>query len=237
MWFMFCAMLIGMAKAGVKGLGMLIVPIMAAVFGGKPSAGLVLPMLIFGDVFAVFYYNRHAEWKYVWKLLPAAAAGVLVAIAVGYYIDDKTFKMLIAIIVIGSLILMLIQAGGGLSPALREGWAFGSVFGTLGGFSTMIGNAAGPIMDVYMLAMRLPKYNFIGTAAWFFFIINLFKFPFHVFIWKTITWSSFTLDLLAIPAIAVGVFIGVHIVRLIPEREFRYLVIIMTFVAAGRLFF
>lgn len=236
-WFMACAMLIGMAKAGVKGMGMLIVPIMATIFGGKPSAGLVLPLLSFADLFAVRYYNRHAEWKYVWRLLPSAVVGVFIGIAVGYYINDDSFKSLIAVIVVGSLVLMLIQERGGLPTAWTDTWLFGSIFGLLGGFSTMIGNAAGPIMAVFLLAMQLPKNSFIGTGAWFFLIINLLKFPFHILVWKTITWSSFQVNLLAIPAIAVGVFIGIRIVGLIPEREFRFFIIIMTFFAALRLIF
>ena len=101
----------------------------------------------------------------------------------------------------------------------------------------MIGNAAGPIMAVYLLAMRMPKNSFIGTGAWFFLIINLLKFPFHIFVWETITWSSFKLDLLAIPAIAIGIVIGIRIVNLIPEREFRYFIIVTTFLAADLLFF
>lgn len=234
---MTCAMLIGMAKAGVKGMGMLIVPIMAAIFGGKPSAGLVLPMLSFADLFAVSYYNRHAQWKYLRRLLPAAILGVFIGVGVGYYINDETFKGLIAVIVIASLVLMLIQERGGLPGGWTDSWIFGSAFGLLGGFSTMIGNAAGPIMAVFLLAMQLPKNSFIGTGAWFFLIINLVKFPFHIFVWKTISWSSFQLDLLAIPAIALGVFIGIRLVNLIPEREFRYFVVIMTFLASLRLIF
>ena len=236
-WFLACATLIGMAKAGVKGMGMLIVPIMATIFGGKPSAGLVLPLLSFADLFAVRYYNRHAEWKYVWRLLPAAVIGVIIGIAVGYYINDQAFKTVMAAIVIGSLLLMLIQERGGLPGHWTESWIFGSVFGLLGGFSTMIGNAAGPIMAVFLLAMNLPKNSFIGTGAWFFLIINLVKWPFHILIWKTITWSSFQLNLVAIPAIALGILIGIRIVKLIPEREFRYFIMIMTFVAAMRLLF
>jgi uncharacterized membrane protein YfcA len=236
-WFMACAMLVGMDKAGVRGVAMLMVPIMAVIFGGKASAGLVLPLLSLADLFAVRYYNRHAEWKYVWRLLPAAVTGVLIAIAVGYYINDETFKGLIAVIIVGSLFLMLIQERGGLPAGWTDTWTFGSIFGLLGGFSTMIGNAAGPIMAVYLLAMRMPKNSFIGTGAWFFLIINLLKFPFHIFVWETITWSSFKLDLLAIPAIAIGIVIGIRIVNLIPEREFRYFIIVTTFLAALRLFF
>ncbi|MEY2949613.1 MAG: hypothetical protein RLZZ248_814, partial [Bacteroidota bacterium] len=74
-WMGLAGLLIGLAKAGLKGLGMLIVPIMAAVFGGKPSAGLVLPILLIADVFAVVAYNKHADWTIVLKLIPPAIAG------------------------------------------------------------------------------------------------------------------------------------------------------------------
>ena len=232
---MLCALLIGLAKAGVKGMGMFAVPIMAAVFGGKTSAGLVLPLLSMADVFAVSYYNRHAEWKYVWRLLPAAVLGVGIGIWVGYVVDDEAFKGLIAIIIISSLVLMVVQEYVALPDKLVGSWGVASLFGVLGGFSTMIGNAAGAIMAVYLLATRIPKNSFIGTTAWFFMIINLFKFPFHIFIWGTITWKSFLLDLTALPAIALGVFAGIQIVKFIPEKAFRYFVIVMTFVISLRL--
>lgn len=234
---MFCAFLIGMAKAGVKGTGMFAIPIMAAVFGGKASAGLVLPLLSMADVFAVSYYNRHAEWKYIWRLLPAAVLGVGIGIWVGHVVDDEAFTGLIAVIIIGSLVLMVAQEFSALPGKLVGSWGVASVFGVLGGFSTMIGNAAGAIMAVYLLATRIPKNSFIGTTAWFFMIINLFKFPFHIFIWGTITRKSFLLDLAALPAILLGVFLGILIVKIIPEKAFRYFVIVMTFIISLRLLF
>ncbi|MCB0547807.1 MAG: sulfite exporter TauE/SafE family protein [Phaeodactylibacter sp.] len=234
-WLFFCALLIGLAKAGVKGTGMFAVPIMAAVFGGKTSVGLLLPLLSMADVFAVSYYNRHAEWKYIWRLLPAAVVGVGIGIWVGYIVDDDAFDGLIAIIIISSLVLMIVQEYTTLSDKLISSWAVASIFGVLGGFSTMIGNAAGTIMAVYLLATRIPKNNFIGTTAWFFLIINLFKFPFHIFIWGTITAKSFLFDLAALPAIVLGVFLGIRIVRFIPEKAFRYFVIVMTFIISLRL--
>lgn len=236
-WLMLCAMLIGMAKAGVKGMGMFAVPIMAAVFGGKVSTGLVLPMLSMADFFAVSYYNRHAEWKYIWRLLPAAIVGVAVGIWVGVVVGDKAFKGLIAVIIIASLVLLLVQERATISSRLVSSWGFTSLFGVLGGFSTMIGNAAGPIMAVYLLATRIPKNNFIGTSAWFFLIINLFKFPFHVFVWGTITWDSFLLDLATLPAIILGITVGIQIVKVIPEKAFRYFVIGMTLIISLRLLF
>jgi uncharacterized membrane protein YfcA len=209
--FFVCAALIGIGKAGVKGMGMLVVPLMAAIFGGRASAGLVLPMLCFADIFAVSYYNRHANWTYIRRLMPAALLGVLIGVVVGYYVDDSVFTNLISIIIIGSLILMLIQERMVISQQIVGGWGMGSTFGLLGGFSTMIGNAAGPVIATYFLATKIPKNGFIGTAAWFYLIVNLFKMPVHIFIWESITIRTFVMDLMAIPAIGLGILIGVSI--------------------------
>ena len=236
LWLMFSAVIIGGSKAGLRGMGMLAVPIMAAIFGGKISAGLVLPMLIIADIFAVLYYNRDADWSYIWKLLPAAMVGVLIGLIVGLYINDDTFKIVMGLIVIGGLILMVAQERKALPQALTQSYTFGAFFGLLGGFSTMIGNAAGPVMAVYLLAVHLPKNSFIGTGAWYFLIINLFKFPLHLFIWKTISWESLKVNLLSVPAILLGIWLGIVVIKHIPEKEFRYFVIVMTFIAALRLF-
>ena len=229
------ALLIGMAKAGVKGLGMFIVPMMAATFGGKVSVGLVLPMLSMADIFAVSYYNRHAEWKYIRRLLPMAIAGVLVAIVVGYYVDDEVFTNMIAVIIIGSLVLLILQERTSYSTFMSQNKFVAAIFGGLGGFTTMIGNAAGSVMAVYLLSTRIPKNSFIGTTAWFFMIINLFKMPFHFFVWETISWESFSANLMALPVIILGVFIGILIVKRIPEQAFRYFVIVMTFIISIKL--
>lgn len=231
------AALIGMAKGGVKGAGMLAVPLMAGIYGGKASTGIVLPMLVMADAMAVKFYNRDANWRFIWRLIPAAAAGILLAMVVGIYINDELFKRMMGMVIIASLALMIIQERRPLSAALTGGWVFGSVFGLLGGFSTMIGNAAGPVMTVYLLAIALPKNQFLGTGAWFFLLINLFKVPLHIFVWKTITWSSLPIDLVTFPAILIGAWAGMRIVRLLPEREFRYFMIGMTFIVALRLFF
>jgi uncharacterized membrane protein YfcA len=235
--FFVCAALIGIGKAGVKGMGMLVVPLMAAIFGGRASAGLVLPMLCFADIFAVSYYNRHANWTYIRRLMPAALLGVLIGVVVGYYVDDSVFTNLISIIIIGSLILMLIQERMVISQQIVGGWGMGSTFGLLGGFSTMIGNAAGPVIATYFLATKIPKNGFIGTAAWFYLIVNLVKVPMHVFIWESITLESFKMNLMAIPAIGLGILIGVNIVKRIPEKAFRYFVMIMTFLVSLKLLF
>jgi uncharacterized membrane protein YfcA len=225
-----------MSKTGISGVGLMVVPLLANAFGGRPSVGLLLPMLIFADVFAVTWYHRHASWKHILRLLPWAFAGIIAATLVGKNISDQSFNRLLAILVIGGIAILIwrdIRSHKLRIPKSR--WFAGSM-GLLGGFSTMIGNAAGPVMALYLLSMRLPKNSYIGTGAWFFFIVNLSKVPLHIWSWETITWNSFMLDVLIIPAIAAGAFLGIWLVRLLPEKYYRILVIVTTLLSALLLF-
>jgi len=231
-----CAVMIGMSKTGISGIGLAVVPILAAIFGGKPSVGLLLPILIFADIFAVTYYNRHAEWKHVLKLLPWAIAGILIALFVGHQVSDRLFKQIIGIVVIVGIGLMIWRDLRRKQIRIPDHWGFPALLGLSGGFATMIGNAAGPILIMYLLSMRLPKNKFIGTGAWFFFIVNVLKVPLHITVWKTINWESFIFDVLMIPGIIFGAFLGIYLVKLFPERAYRIFIIGTTLVAAVLLF-
>lgn len=231
-----CGMIIGMAKTGLAGTVFLVVPIMASIFGGKPSVGLVLPMLITADFFAVSYYNRHAEWKYLVKLLPWAVVGIIVGALFGQAVNDAQFKQTIGLLVIIFVALMIWQDFRKKDVTIPDYWWFSSLLGLASGFSTMVGNAAGPVMSLYLLSMRLPKNAYIGTAAWFFFIVNLLKVPLHVFYWKTIHLQSLAFDLIMIPVILFGALLGIRIVKILPERGFRVFVIGTTLLAALFLF-
>jgi uncharacterized protein len=230
-----CGLLIGMAKAGVSGTGLMIVPVMAIVFGGKPSTGIVLPMLIIADLFAVRYYRRYTDWKHVLKLIPWALVGIMIALVVGNLISDSTFKSILSISIICGLFLMIWQDIR-KTATIPDNWWFALVLGLAGGFTTMIGNAAGPVLSLYLLSMRIPKYNFIGTAAWFFLLVNLFKVPLHILFWKTITVKTLMFDLLMAPAIIFGVFLGIQIIKIIPEKPYRILVISTCLVSSLLLF-
>ncbi|MDN4501185.1 sulfite exporter TauE/SafE family protein [Alteromonadaceae bacterium BrNp21-10] len=225
------AFFIGMAKTGVHGVSMFSIPLLAVIFGGKASSGLMLPMLIMADVFAVIYYHRHANWHYLLKLFPSAAVGVLVGTWLGNYIDDELFKMIMSVIIFISLAIMLWMEKANKDNIPDYMW-FALLMGLLGGITTMIGNLAGAVMALYLLSMRLPKNEYIGTAAWFFLAINLFKVPFHIFFWDSISLNSFLLDLLGLPFIAIGAYCGVWIVKRIPDKQYRWLVLLMTALAA-----
>jgi len=232
-----CGMLLGMAKAGVAGIGMLAVPIMAGIFGGRPSAGIVLPMLCVSDFFAVMYYHRHAELKYVWRLLPWSIAGICIGLFVGDMVTDTQFKGIIAVIILISVAIMIWRDFRQGEIVIPESRWFPAVMGLAGGFATMIGNSAGPIMMLYFLSMYLPKNVYIGTIAIFYMIINLFKVPLHVFFWNTITFQTLTLNAVIIPAIVTGIIIVIKIVKKIPEKPYRVFIIVMITIAAAKMFF
>lgn len=225
------AMLIGMGKAGIYGCGMIAVPMLALAFGGKASTGLMLPILIFADLFAVYYYHRHANWHHLKSILPFAIIGIVFGTIVGEVISDELFRQLMAVIIFMCLVLMIWQEKGNQRAVPSTKMLAGSI-GITGGFATMVGNLAGPVMALYLLAMRMPKAEFIGTAAWFFLVVNVSKMPFHIFVWETITWDSFSLNLILIPAIALGAFLGIKLTKLIPETPFRWFVIFMTALSA-----
>ncbi len=231
------ALLIGFSKTGIGGVTMIAVPLLASVFGGRTSTGIVLLMLIFGDIMAILYYHRHADWSGIRRLLPWTIAGLFAGIFVGNLINDRQFSFLIAASVLVCLVVLVfleIRKGKLDAP---DSLAFYALIGLGAGFTTMIGNVAGPIFAVYLLARRYEKNSFLGTSAWFFAIINLIKLPLQIFFWKNISLQTALLDVVMIPAILVGAVLGVIVIKRIPEKPFRWLVIAMTAVACVRLFF
>jgi uncharacterized membrane protein YfcA len=229
------AFILGLAKAGLRGIDMLNVTLMALVFGGKLSTGIVLPLLCIADIGAVLYYHRHAQWKHFWKLLPWMAVGILIGVYAGKDMNEVVFRKIMSIIIILTVIIM------GLMEIIKSENVpthpfFAASTGIMAGITTMLGNLAGAFSNLYFLAMRLPKNHFIGTSAWLFLVINLFKLPFQVLFWKNITISSLQTDLLLIPALALGFFIGIKIVKQIQEHYYRKVVIILTLIGAVVIF-
>lgn len=238
MWVLAAAFLVGFSKTGISGFTMLVIPILATVFGGKDSTGIMLPMLIVGDVFAVVYYRRHAKWKDIVRLLPWAFAGILAGLLVGNLIDDRTFKLLIAVIVLICLVLLIrSELKGDVSGTLTGRRWFAPLTGISSGFATMIGNAAGPIFSLYLLAKGAKKNDYMGTFAWFFLIVNVTKLPLQIFVWKNITLQTLAVAVLLVPAITAGALLGVWVIKKLNEKPFRWIIIGVTSVAALRLLF
>lgn len=233
---MIAALLVGFSKTGIGGITMLVIPVLASVFGGKDSTGILLPMLLVGDVFAVWSYRKSVNWKNVFAPLPWAMIGMFIGAAVGSIISDQVFINLIGLIVLGCLGILLYMEKRGNQFKVPTGTWFYIVAGILSGFATMIGNAAGPIFSVYLLALGLQKNHFMGTNAWFFFIINFIKVPVQMFAWHNIELQSFTLTAAMLPIIAIGAVLGLLVIKKMKDKFFRYLIISMTAVSAIRLF-
>lgn len=214
---------------------MMNVTLMAIVFGGKASTGIVLPLLCITDIMAVIYYNRHAQWKYFWKLIPWMITGILIGVYVGKDLNEAIFKKIMAAIIILTVVVM-ITLEFRKNTAMPGNKLFGAGMGLVSGFTTMLGNLAGAFSNIYFLAMRLPKNDFIGTAAWVFLVANYFKLPFQILYWKNITPVTLQTDLFSLPALIAGFWIGVKIVSRIKEESYRKIVIALTLIGAVFIF-
>ncbi len=231
------AVVVGVSKTGMPGLGILPVPMMALAFSTRESTGLLLGLLILADLFAVTYHRRNARWRLVLRLLPAALAGIVA----GYFglkvINDQQLKP-----IIGGIVLVMLglncwrtRAGGEEAPVPAQWW-FAATLGFMAGVTTMMANAAGPVMIIYLLAMRLPKIEFVGTSAWFFFTVNWLKVPFSATL-NLVTAESVKLNLMMLPFIGVGALLGILVLKRIPQKAFTMIVQILAAVAAVRLLF
>jgi len=204
-----CAVMVGMAKTGVPGLGILPVPLMALSSSTRQSTGILLGILILADIFAIIYHRRNARWSHVLRVLPAAFAGIVAGYFGLKHVDDQQLKP-----IIGAIVLIMLSVNywrtkvRGENAPVPAQWWFAVALGFMAGVTTMMANAAGPIMVIYLLAMRLPKVEFVGTSAWFFFVVNWLKVPFSAKL-DLMTVESIKLNLMMLPFIAIGAAIGI----------------------------
>jgi uncharacterized protein len=233
LWFFAAlgAFMVGVSKAGITGLSILSIALFNHVFpSSKQASGLVLPLLIFGDFVAVFSYRKHTQWHYLWRLFPWTAAGVVL----GYFtlgrISDHTARILIGWIIVSLAALSFWRRYASAPPEQRAGslhWSVGAAIGMTAGFITLIANAAGPLMAIYLVAMRLPKMEYVGTAAVFFMLLNLFKVPFMVDL-GLITTQSFSFNLVLAPAVLLGALAGRWLLRHVNQNLFEQLVLLLS---------
>ena len=223
--------IVGLSKSGIKGISIIIVALLVFVFGAKASTGILLPMLIVGDIFAVIYYHRHAQWKYLIRLLPFMMLGVVLGTWIGDQLSEEAFRKSMALVIFISVVFMF-WWDRRKSKQVPKHIGFAGIMGLTAGFTTMVGNLAGSFSNIFFLAMQLPKNAFIGTTAWLFLIINLFKIPFHVFSWQTITLETIQVSAVAIPVIFVGLFVGIKLLKKINDKLFRQFILVMTAVGA-----
>jgi uncharacterized protein len=175
----FCS---GLSKTGITGLGILPVVIFANLLPARESTGAILPLLLCGDIFGAAFFRKHASWPHLWRLFTWVIAGVVAGYFALGHINSAQVRRIIAVILLAMLALQWWRGRqqGDLAARLPHSKWFTALMGILAGFATMVANAAGPVMVIYLLAIGLPKLVFVGTAAWFFLLVNLFKVPLSV---------------------------------------------------------
>lgn len=269
--------LVGFAKTAISGANTVSLAMFAAVLPARESTGVLLPILIIGDVFAVLAYRRHAHWPTLWRLMPAVAAGVLVGTVFLVWADDAAVGTSIGAILLLMAAVTLWRrrptredpaprtaqeqpadrpaqeqptghttegqltkpttseqpaartphessTGAPAVAAGRRDRMKARSYGMLGGFTTMVANAGGPVMSLYLLSAGFRKLGFLGTSAWFFLIVNVSKVPFSVGL-GLIDSHSLLLDLELALFVLPGVLIGKAAVARINQRLFENLVI------------
>lgn len=229
------ALIVGISKAGIGGLGMLAVVIFAQLMPAKQATGMVLPLLCIGDIVGAAIYRRHAKWHHIIRLFPWTAAGVLLGYFALDLVNERQARLLIGGIILSLVVLHFVRRRVGGDETNHGSW-FAPTIGVLAGFTTLVANAAGPLMAVYLLAMRLPKMDFVGTGAVFFLLLNLFKVPFMVHL-GLINTASFSINLLLAPLVLAGAWFGRKLVMKIDQRAFENIALALSVIAGLKLIF
>jgi uncharacterized membrane protein YfcA len=240
------AFLIGISKTGISGIGIFAVSLFALIFPPQESSGIVLPVLICADLVAAPAYRRHVIWSHVWRLFPWAAAGIITGFFVLLGMNNHADKqhvnqqvgqmmgVIFIVIVLFQLWRRRQAAQGNEEDSVPHTLWFAAIIGLTAGFTTMVSNAAGPIMILYLLSMRLPKMEFMGTGAWYFLILNLFKVPFSHRL-GLINGGSVPLDLALAPFAVSGALFGRTLIKHIDQKLFENLALGFTVIAAIKL--
>ncbi|HUT09156.1 MAG TPA: sulfite exporter TauE/SafE family protein [Thermoguttaceae bacterium] len=230
------ALLVGLSKTGLPGVSLPAILLMTEAFphDARLAIGALLPVLLVGDVFAVRWYHHHAVWSRLWKLFPYVAAGMVPGwILLSRLEEGNDLRPILGVLILGLLVLEICRRRFAWEHVPGQWWFVG-MLGLLTGFSTIIAHAAFPVMTIYLLSQGMAKHEFVGTAAWFFLIVNLSKLPFY---WAAgmIAPATLRFDLWVAPVAIVGGLLGVYVLKRIPQRLFDALALTLAGVAAVRL--
>lgn len=233
------AFIVGISKTGLPGSSLAAIPLIALVVDGRLIPGATLPLLIVADLFALAWYRHHARWDVLRGLTPGLGLGFLAGIAFFIVVGSATrpLEMGIGVIVLGVAVLQLWRMFNESPPSFSRLAA--GAYGTGGGFTTFVANAAGPIINTHLASLRLPKLQLLGTSAWLYFALNVSKIPFYVAlgVWSEggsfFTGDSVLWDLALVPGVVGGVLVGRVVAARIPQRAFLLAVLILS--AAGAL--
>jgi len=177
--FALVGVLVGLSKGGLGGPlpVALTVPLLSRIILPQQAVGIVLPLLMFADVFAVYFYWKEWDKRYLTYLLIPGLIGVAFGTFILKDIDEQTLKRIIGgftLIAISFKILNDRIKSIQYQPQIWHGW----LAGWASGFASALANVGGPPITVYLLLQKnMSPRKFIGTNTLFFTIINWTKLP------------------------------------------------------------
>lgn len=227
--------LIGLSKGGIGGAatGPLVLVLISQTIPAKQTVGVMLPLLMFADLFAVRFYWREWDMTLIRLLLPMALLGILLGTLLLDALSDEALRRLLGVITLGVLAYKL------LSDALQQveyeprNW-HGYLAGWSAGFSSALANLGGPPISIYLLLQKVNPVSFVGTTTLFFFVVNILKVPGYL---QT---GAIEVDLLprvalALPFIPFGVWVGRRIIGWINQVWFERMIIVLLLYAGLQL--
>ncbi len=226
-----CGFLAGVAKTGLPAIAILMVPLMILAVGdARQAAGWLLPVLCTADVFAIVYWRRHVATRRLCSLAPWVLAG-LAGGAAALSFHEGTLRVIVGAIVVAMIGVYVVTRSRPQPPSDR----YSAPYGITAGFATTVANAAGPVMNLYLLSKRLPKEEFLGTSAWFFFFINLTKLP--IYSWHgLISARSLAFAAAVAPLVMLGAVTGKWMVSRMSPGVFEALIVALTALSTLLLF-
>lgn len=229
------AVLMGLAKTGLPGVSIPAVLLMVEAFphDAKASVGAMMPAIVVGDILAVAWFRRKADWSRVWALLPYVASGIALGAVLLFYTSGNELRPILGWL-IAAFLLVEIARQRFQWEHIPHQWWFSALMGLVAGFGTMVGNAAGPVMTIYLISREMQKEAFIGTSAWFFFLVNLSKLPIMSGL-GMLTTDTLGFGFFVACFVPVGSVFGVWVLRRIAQRWFDVLALSLAAVAALRL--
>ncbi len=237
LWGAASALLVGFSKTGLPGVSIPAIVLMTEAFSDntKLALGAILPVLLVGDVFAVAWYRHHAQWNRLWPLFPYVAVGMIPGGILLLMLDEEgnQLRPVLGVLFLGLLVLDVCRRRFAWEHMPGQWWFAGGL-GLLAGFSTILAHAAFPVMAIYLISQRMDKQEFIGTAAWFFLIVNISKIPYYT-LTGMVTPATLQFDLYVAPVALIGGLVGVFVLHRIPQRLFDFLALSLAGIAAVRL--
>lgn len=233
-----CVFLYGLSKTAMPVAGVVAGTVLAAVLGPAQASGFVVPLLILGDLFALATYRSHANWSIIWRVLPGVLVGFVITALMFAFLPQEVLARIIGVLILIALVLELQRQGrqrqGTLPEPHDDSRVVTGMYGALAGMTTMGANAGGTAMSIYLIRMRVPMLAFMGTSAWFFFILNLAKVPFALGL-GLLTTPSLLFDLWFVPVLVLGALAGILVFRRMTAEWFTRIALGLSGLAAGYL--